>query len=92
MYVSDNLNRLANVGMAALVLSPIATATSRNALQTLNYVRTPHRFELTLSEPALIGMRQAALRMRGQALAKLAAAPNPSTQEVQSGSNAVACQ
>lgn len=50
--------------------------------QTLNYVRTPHRFELTLSEPALIGMRQAALRMRGQALAKLAAAPNPSTQEV----------
>ena len=28
--------------------------------QTVNYVRTPHRFELTLSEPIIIGMRRAA--------------------------------
>jgi cytidylate kinase len=39
--------------------------------QTLNYVRTPHRFELTLSEPLIIGMRRAAQRMMGQALEKL---------------------
>ena len=31
--------------------------------QTLNYVRTPHRFELTLSKPLLIGNRRAAQRM-----------------------------
>eukprot|EP00929_Paragymnodinium_shiwhaense_P042883 TRINITY_DN22124_c0_g1_i2.p1 TRINITY_DN22124_c0_g1~~TRINITY_DN22124_c0_g1_i2.p1 ORF type:complete len:370 (+),score=55.13 TRINITY_DN22124_c0_g1_i2:119-1228(+) len=29
--------------------------------QTLRYIRTPHRFELTLADPAVIGMRQAAL-------------------------------
>ena len=39
--------------------------------QTLNYVRTPHRFELMLSEPIIIGMRRAAQRMMGGALGKL---------------------
>ena len=39
--------------------------------QTLNYVRTPHRFELTLSEPNIIGMRRAAQRMMGEALKQL---------------------
>lgn len=31
--------------------------------QTLNFVRTPHRFELMLKEPLIIGMRRAAQRM-----------------------------
>ena len=35
--------------------------------QTLNYVRTPHRFELTLSKPLTIGFRRAAQRMVGSA-------------------------
>jgi len=39
--------------------------------QTLNYVRTAHRFELTLTEPIVIGMRRAAQRMMGGALGKL---------------------
>jgi len=39
--------------------------------QTLDYVRTPHRFELTLSEPNIIGMRRAAQRMMGEALKAL---------------------
>ena len=39
--------------------------------QTLGYVRTPHRFELTLSEPNIIGMRRAAQRMMGEALKAL---------------------
>tara|TARA_B110001452_G_scaffold177229_1_gene148649 strand:- start:150 stop:1172 length:1023 start_codon:yes stop_codon:yes gene_type:complete len=39
--------------------------------QTLNYVRTPHRFELMLSEPLIIGMRRAAQRMMGGVLTKL---------------------
>ena len=38
---------------------------------TLNYVRTPHRFELTLSKPLLIGMRRAAQRMVAKALEAL---------------------
>jgi cytidylate kinase len=36
--------------------------------QTLDYVRTPHRFELVLSEPGIIGMRRAAQRMSASAL------------------------
>ena len=40
--------------------------------QTLNYVRTPHRFELTLSAPIIIGQRRAAQRMMAKALEKLA--------------------
>ena len=39
--------------------------------QTLNYVRTPHRFELTLSDPIIIGYRRAAQRMMGTALTRL---------------------
>merc|ERR1719199_2252563 len=35
--------------------------------QTLNYVRTPHRFELTLPDPIIIGQRRAAQRMMGSA-------------------------
>jgi len=40
--------------------------------QTLNYVRTPHRFELTLSEPIIIGKRRAAQRMMAKASGELA--------------------
>ena len=35
--------------------------------QTLNHVRTPHRFELTLSDTTIIGKRRAAQRMMGAA-------------------------
>ena len=34
-------------------------------------MRTPHRFELVLSEPLVIGMRRAAQRMVGGALSRL---------------------
>ena len=40
--------------------------------QTLNYVRTPHRFELTLPEPIIIGQRRAAQRMMAKAVQRLA--------------------
>ena len=36
--------------------------------QTLNHVRTPHRFELTLPDPSVIGQRRAAQRMMAAAL------------------------
>jgi cytidylate kinase len=40
--------------------------------QTVNYVRTPHRFTLTLSDESLIGKRRAAQRIAAQALHDLA--------------------
>jgi len=39
--------------------------------QTLNHIRSPHRFELVLDDQIVIGQRQAALQMGGKALAKL---------------------
>jgi hypothetical protein len=50
--------------------------------QTLDYIRTPHRFELTLSDPAVIGMRRAAQRMMGEALSKLAKVDEPTPENV----------
>lgn len=38
---------------------------------TLNYIRTPHRFELVLSDELLIGKRRAAQRMMAEAKASL---------------------
>jgi hypothetical protein len=39
--------------------------------QTVNYVRTPHRFTLILSDESLIGKRRAAQRLGAAALAEL---------------------
>jgi len=39
--------------------------------QTVNYVRTPHRFTLTLSDDTLIGKRRAAQRLMAETLSKL---------------------
>lgn len=36
--------------------------------QTVNYVRSPHRFTLTLSDESLIGKRRAAQRLMAAAL------------------------
>ena len=53
-----------------------------NVLQTLNYVRTPHRFELVLSKPLTIGLRRAAQRLVGAATPALTAArPKCTTAE-----------
>jgi hypothetical protein len=42
--------------------------------QTLDYVRTPHRFTLVLPDPTIIGQRRAAQRMMGAAVQRLASA------------------
>ena len=39
--------------------------------QTVNYVRTPHRFTLVLSDDSLIGKRRAAQRLMAEALSAL---------------------
>jgi len=46
---------------------------------TLEYVRTPHRFELTMSDPVIIGMRRAAQRMMALAVNMLR--PLPDSEE-----------
>lgn len=39
--------------------------------QTVNYVRTPHRFTLILSDETLLGKRRAAQRLMAAALSKV---------------------
>lgn len=50
--------------------------------QTLNYIRTPHRFELVLKDVNIIGMRQAALVMVAEADKKIKTKPGASMEEV----------
>merc|ERR1712187_470296 len=59
-------------GAAAAMQADGMNVLMEGRAQTLDYVRTPHRFELTLSEPILIGMRRAAQRTMAKALEKLA--------------------
>jgi len=50
--------------------------------QTLNYIRTPHRFELVLKDVNIIGMRQAALVMGAEADKKIKSKPGASMEDV----------
>lgn len=59
-------------GAAAMMRADGASVLMEGRAPTLNYVRTPHRFELTLRDPLVIGMRRAAQRMMGAAASKLA--------------------
>ena len=75
--VSKNIPTVARVTQGEVIsFAARCAATMRDAgcnvlmegrAQTLNYVRTEHRFELTLSKPLTIGMRRAAQRMVGSA-------------------------
>jgi cytidylate kinase len=51
--------------------------------QTLDHIRTPHRFELTLSDPTIIGMRRAAQRMMGYAQVALEGTADPTPEAIQ---------
>ena len=50
--------------------------------QTLNHLRTPYRFELTLSDPTLIGSRRAAQRMMGEAQKALKGVAGPTPEAI----------
>jgi hypothetical protein len=50
--------------------------------QTVNYVRTPYRFTLTMSDPTLIGMRRAAQRIAAEAVKSLGNAPSDNEKVV----------
>jgi len=58
-FVQGALDKMAASGINVLV---------EGREQTLNYIRTPHRFELVLKDPAVVGKRQAALVMGAKAL------------------------
>merc|ERR1712185_838695 len=90
--VGKNIPTVAKVTQGEVVKFAAAAADAMRAdgvnvlmegrAQTLNYVRTPHRFELTLSDPNIIGMRRAAQRMMGQALVRLRVSSSPSPADV----------
>jgi hypothetical protein len=50
--------------------------------QTVNYVRSPHRFELILSDDRLIGQRRAAQRLMAAALQDVAGGDNVMTDDM----------
>jgi cytidylate kinase len=56
--VSEGLTKMAADGFNVLV---------EGREQTLNHIRTPHRFELVLDDPSIVGKRQAALQAGGKA-------------------------
>jgi cytidylate kinase len=57
-FVSGALEKMAAAGINVLV---------EGREQTLNHIRTPHRFELVLDDTSIIGKRQAALQAGGKA-------------------------
>ena len=61
-FVGVALQKMAASGMNVLV---------EGREQTLNHIRSPHRFELVLADTNIIGMRQAALLMAGEAAKQL---------------------
>lgn len=61
-FVQDALQKMAAAGVNVLV---------EGREQTLNHIRSPHRFELVLDDPVIIGMRQAALQIGAKAYDKV---------------------
>lgn len=56
--------------------------------QTVNYVRTPFRFTLTMSDPTLIGMRRAAQRMGAESVKEFADDAPPTSPRVSDAQDA----
>ena len=60
LFAADAIRQMGEAGMVVLL---------EGREQTVNYVRTPLRFTLTLSDDTLIGKRRAAQRLGAAALA-----------------------
>lgn len=90
--VSKNIPTVAQVTQGEVILfAAKAVETLREAgkmvllegrEQTVNYVRTPHRFILMLSDESLIGKRRAAQRVMAGALEQLKDRSSPSEEAV----------
>lgn len=62
LFVGKALKKMSDAGINVLV---------EGREQTLNHLRTPHRFELVLADNNIIGKRQAALQVGGKAWEEL---------------------
>lgn len=69
LFAADAIRQMGEAGMVVLL---------EGREQTVNYVRTPLRFTLTLSDDTLIGKRRAAQRLGAAALS---AASDDATEE-----------
>eukprot|EP00930_Biecheleria_cincta_P062386 TRINITY_DN4785_c0_g1_i1.p1 TRINITY_DN4785_c0_g1~~TRINITY_DN4785_c0_g1_i1.p1 ORF type:complete len:378 (+),score=86.55 TRINITY_DN4785_c0_g1_i1:94-1227(+) len=73
-FVQGALQKMSSAGFNVLV---------EGREQTLNYIRSPHRFELVLKDSNLIGMRRAAQVLGGEALELLKGKPGADDAAVQ---------
>mmetsp|Transcript_37755 Transcript_37755/g.87254 ORF Transcript_37755/g.87254 Transcript_37755/m.87254 type:complete len:346 (-) Transcript_37755:191-1228(-) len=73
-FVQGALTKMAAAGSNVLV---------EGREQTLNHIRTPHRFELVLQDPGVVGMRQAALQLGAKAYELLKGVDNPSDEKIE---------
>merc|ERR1719478_1774056 len=82
VFVSDALAKMSAAGINVLV---------EGREQTLNHLRTPHRFELVLDDNSIIGKRQAALQVGGKAWEELGKSDSADTAAVDAAiKNAIA--
>jgi hypothetical protein len=72
-FVGGALKQMADDGCSVLL---------EGREQTLNYIRTPYRFELVLSDTTIIGRRRAAQRMAAMALHSLKGKDNATAADV----------
>ncbi|CAE8595299.1 unnamed protein product [Polarella glacialis] len=75
-FVCSALDKMAAAGINVLV---------EGREQTLNHIRTPHRFELVLDDTSIIGQRQAALQAGGIAWEQVGKSATASEAEVKAG-------
>mmetsp|Transcript_31935 Transcript_31935/g.74769 ORF Transcript_31935/g.74769 Transcript_31935/m.74769 type:complete len:346 (-) Transcript_31935:200-1237(-) len=73
-FVQGALQKMAAAGSNVLV---------EGREQTLNHIRTPHRFELVLQDNNLIGMRQAALQVGAKAYEQLKGVDSPGDDAIE---------
>merc|ERR1712091_696798 len=57
-FIQDALQKMTAAGVNVLL---------EGRTQTMNYIRTPHRFELQLKDMSIVGKRQAALIIGNEA-------------------------
>jgi hypothetical protein len=64
LFAASAIEQMVNAGIVILL---------EGREQTVNYVRSPDRFTLMLSDETLIGKRRAAQRLMGETLSKVTA-------------------
>ena len=80
LFAADAVQRMSQDGIFVLL---------EGREQTVNYVRTPYRFQLVLSDPSLIGKRRAAQRLMGAVFQNLSSSSSvPTVAQVEQAMDA----